>query len=316
MRASAAGRAVKEQPVKAPSGCTAARTSPPTQPWTPKNAAALADGRCQNTMGANEQSSLTRMRSRQTSRRAMGQSSRHCAGVSSSSSRAPRPTGLNPPSPSPFTPRFRPRPPPPGPPGKAARPPTHSTPPPRSPRAGRGVHVAAAASGGAAAGKDGVHLSRSAERPLGRKLPERRVGVTQLAHHLPIDVQQRAGAFDLDDAAEPLGAGASDLHRGSRRSNAPSTTARALANAAPKSRKVTSTPSELEFGLQPNVACSTRPRRNSFMPPCYCVLGLVACGAPPPREPPSDDGGEARGADPALAGGAARGADPVQPPPG
>jgi len=72
--------------------------------------------------------------------------------------------------------------------------------------------------------------------------------------------------------------------------NAPSTTAsaaRARETAAPKSRKVTSTPSELEFGLQPNVACSTRPRGTACMPPCYWrpgargVVGRRA--ARPPR---------------------------------
>jgi len=48
--------------------------------------------RCQNTMGANEQSSLTRMPfPPDQAAPPMGQSSRHCAGVSSSSSRAPTP---------------------------------------------------------------------------------------------------------------------------------------------------------------------------------------------------------------------------------
>ena len=89
-------------------------------------------------------------------------------------------------------------------------------------------------------------------------------GLAQLAHHFPIDVEQGARARDLDDAAEALGAGADhlELHgvRGRRRS-APSISARALAKMAPKSRKVTSTPSELEFGLQPKVARNTRPFR-------------------------------------------------------
>src|SRR5439155_12960769 len=106
----------------------------------------------------------------------------------------------------------------------------------------------------------------------------RRFEIAQLAHHLPIDVQQRPRARQLDDAAEPFAARARDVHcRGSRRRSASSITAIALAKIEPKSRKVTSTPSELEFGLQPNVACRTRPRRKRLMAPCYFDL-VPACG--------------------------------------
>src|SRR5205823_2377449 len=128
----------------------------------------------------------------------------------------------------------------------------------------RRIDVAALAAGRALAREHDVHFARSGERAFG-EVPERGFGIPQLAHHLSVDVQQRARAGQLDDAAELLGAGARDVHeRGSRRRSAPSITAIALAKIEPKSRKVTSTPSELEFGLHPNVACRTRPRRKSL----------------------------------------------------
>src|SRR5207302_1831464 len=85
--------------------------------------------------------------------------------------------------------------------------------------------------------------------------------MVQLPHHLPVDVQQRARAGELDDAAELLGPRPRHLHFCSPRKSAPRKSAIMLAQIEPKRRKVTSTPSELEFGLQPKVACRTRPRR-------------------------------------------------------
>jgi hypothetical protein len=88
--------------------------------------------------------------------------------------------------------------------------------------------------------------------------------MTELAHHRAIDVQKRSRPFHFDDAAEALRAGAYDLELHGcvgRRRNVPSSRAIALAQVAPRSRNVTSTPNELEFGLQPNVARKTRPFR-------------------------------------------------------
>ena len=164
----------------------------------------------------------------------------------------------------------------------------------------RRVDITALAPGSAATREDDVHFGGRAQRPFDRQAPERRFRLAQLAHQLLVDVQQRARPFQLDDAAEPLGPDPSDPHGVSLRRSAPSITAIALAKTAPKRRNVTSTPSELEFGLQPNVACSTRPRRKGFIPPCYFLLSPrarafgVLAGAcpgaddrmlPPPRAP-------------------------------
>ena len=149
----------------------------------------------------------------------------------------------------------------------------------------RGIDVAAAAAGRAPPRENDVHFRRRAERPR-RQIPERRVRMAQLAHHLPVDLQQRAGTLQLDDPAEALGTRPRHLHCAlSLRRSAPSTTARALAKIDPKSRKVTSTPSELELGLQPKVACRTRPRRKGLMAPCYFVWPPPCAWGPEPLLP-------------------------------
>ena len=130
----------------------------------------------------------------------------------------------------------------------------------------RRVDVAARASGRAAARQDDVHLGGRGERRLGPLVlvPRRRIGVAELAHHAPVDVQQSSRVFRFGDAAKPLGACTDDpqFHdRVDHRKTAPSKSAIAVANVAPRNRNVTSTPSELEFGLQPNVTRRTRPFR-------------------------------------------------------
>jgi hypothetical protein len=131
----------------------------------------------------------------------------------------------------------------------------------------RGIDVAAGAARRAAARDDQVDLSWGGERPRIQPgvffLPQRALREAERARVVAVDIGQPARAVHRDDAAEALGTvlwlealphlmapGCPPVSRCFQsRSDVETISVKAVTAIEPKSRKLTSTPSELEFGL-------------------------------------------------------------------